>query len=212
MQGAPFALLTRADVKDASARMLFRLQAGTMPPAPRSVPPFEVGLFAAWIDAGFPETGACTALPDAGVVDAGQPTTCGSGAFYDLNLEPPGELMNPGLSCPTCHLSNGLDYVAFKYAGTVMAGLHEKNLCKSPPTSDGGVVEILSPDGGLFWAWAVNTSGNFRTLDAGPSPYVARLTRGGATKASQTTHTSGDCNSCHTEQGANGAPGRLTWP
>lgn len=212
-QGAPFSLVTRADVKDAAARMQFRMQAGTMPPAPRASPSaLEQSLFAAWIDAGYPETGTCTPLPDAGTPDAGAPTTCASNVFYNQLLEPPGELMNPGLSCPTCHAANQLFYVAFTYAGTVMPGLHEKNTCKSPPTADGGIVEIAALDGGVFWQWEVNSSGNFRTLDAGPSPYVARLYRGGMVKQNQTTHTSGDCNTCHTEQGANGAAGRLTFP
>lgn len=213
MGGAPFALLTHADVKAASARMLLRMQAGTMPPAPRpAVPASAIAQFAEWIDAGFPEVGTCSPIPDAGMQDAGPTTTCASGVFYDQLTEPPGELMNPGLSCPTCHIANNLFYVAFTYAGTVMAGPREKSTCKPPAGFDGGTVEILFPDGGTAWKTDVNSSGNFRTLDAGPAPYVARLTRGGQTKVSQTTHTSGDCNSCHTEQGANGASGRLTFP
>lgn len=215
--GAPFPLLSHADVKAASTRALLRMQAGTMPPAPRPVvPAYAIAQFAAWIDAGFPTTGACTPAPDAGSpdggADAGVPTTCASGVFYNQLTEPPGELMNPGMSCPTCHAANALAYVAFQYAGTVMVAPHEKNACKPPASFDGGTVEVLFLDGGLFWKWDVNASGSFKTLDAGPSPYVARLSKNGQSKSSQTPHTSGDCNTCHSEQGSNGASGRLTFP
>ena len=148
---------------------------------------------------------------DAGARDASTETTCASNSFYNQATEPPGELMNPGLACPTCHEANQLFYVDFTYAGTVMAGPHEADRCKSPPPP-GATVEILQLDGGLFWSWLANSSGSFRTLDAGPSPFIARLSTDAGTKRSMGQHLLGNCNRCHTEQGANGASGRLTWP
>ncbi len=176
-----------------------------MPSAPPRPGARQIDAFEQWINAGYPHTGACTDF------DAGAPTTCASSAFYDMSSELPGELMNPGLSCPTCHIGGLNFYIAFSYAGTVMAGPHEKDRCKSLPP-DGGRVEILEADGGAGFVFRPNASGNFKTLDAGPSPFIARISVGGRSRNSQATHTSGDCNTCHTEQGANGAPGRLTWP
>ena len=237
IKNAPFPIVTRADllaepsistVPTVAQRALIRMRSPSSPMPPLATDggtrprpsAAELDAFARWIDAGFPGVGTCSdfdagtedaGAADAGPDDAGFPTTCASNAFYDPFNEPPGELMNPGLPCPTCHFDNQLFYVVFPYAGTVMAGPHEKDRCKSPPPP-GATVEILELDGGLFWSWLANSSGSFRTMDAGPSPYVARLINDGGTKVSTTTHTSGNCNSCHTEQGTNGATGRLTWP
>ncbi len=206
------------------ALIRMRSQSAPMPPVPtdggsrpRPSKP-EVDAFSRWIDAGFPFTGACSEF-DAGVsdagadggADAGYPTTCASGMIYDQITEPPGELMNPGLSCPSCHFENQLFYVYFQYAGTVMAAVHERDRCKSPPPP-GGTVEILELDGGVWWSTPVNSSGSFHNLDAGPSPFVARLITDAGVKVSASLHLSGNCNSCHTAQGANDAGGRLTWP
>jgi hypothetical protein len=207
---APFAISDYPQTVANAPRMLIRMRQGSMPPDGVKPTAREIDAFALWIDAGFPRTGTCTDF-DAGVVDAGAPTTCASNNLYNMGAEPPGELMNPGLSCPTCHLSSGLFYVGFSHAGTVMPGLHEKDRCKSP-APDGGIVELLEADGGAIFTFRPNASGNFFTLDAGHSPFIARISANGATRSSVSLHTSGDCNSCHTEQGANGASGRLTWP
>ena len=205
---APFPISNHDEAVAAAPRMLIRMRLGTMPPVNPKPTAREIDAFELWMDAGYPVTGSCT---DAGTIDAGFPTTCASGNFYNQNAEVPGELMNPGLSCPTCHLSLGLSYVAFSYAGTVMPGPHEQDRCKSPGR-DGGRVEILEVDGGPGLLFTPNSSGNFRTLDAGPGPFIARISAGGMSKTSMSLHLSGDCNTCHTEQGANGASGRLTWP
>ncbi|MGD0679831.1 MAG: hypothetical protein ABSC94_30975 [Polyangiaceae bacterium] len=41
---------------------------------------------------------------------------------------------------------------------------------------------------------------------------TATITYNGKTAAMTTPQMTGDCNSCHTEQGANGAPGRIVLP
>ena len=207
---APFAIINHSEAMAAAPRMLFRMRTGTMPPSGARPSAREIDAFESWMDAGYPQTGTCTDF-DAGVVDAGAMTTCASGNFYNMAAELPGELMNPGLSCPTCHIAGANFYVAFAYAGTVMPGLHEADRCKSP-APDGGLVEILEMDGGAGLSFSPKSSGNFKRLDAGPSPFIARITLNGISKSSASTHTSGDCNTCHTEQGANGASGRLTWP
>jgi hypothetical protein len=44
------------------------------------------------------------------------------------------------------------------------------------------------------------------------SPYKAKVTYMGRERAMVAAQTSGDCNSCHTQNGANSAPGRILLP
>lgn len=55
--------------------------------------------------------------------------------------------------------------------------------------------------------------GNFYGGTVGvPSPYTARVVVNGVvTSQMLTPQTNGDCNSCHTALGAQGAPGRIHW-
>ncbi|HJX65368.1 MAG TPA: hypothetical protein VJ860_15605 [Polyangia bacterium] len=44
-------------------------------------------------------------------------------------------------------------------------------------------------------------------------PYTAKVVNGsGIERVMVSTASSGDCNGCHTQTGANGAPGRITLP
>ena len=43
-------------------------------------------------------------------------------------------------------------------------------------------------------------------------PFTAKVTYQGRERAMTAPQTSGDCNGCHTQAGANGAPGRITLP
>jgi hypothetical protein len=44
------------------------------------------------------------------------------------------------------------------------------------------------------------------------TPFTAEVIYQGQSVSMTTPQTSGDCNSCHTESGANGAPGRIVVP
>ena len=63
----------------------------------------------------------------------------------------------------------------------------------------------------------VNAAGNF-FLKAGKSggslatPYTARVVQGSKERRMFGAQSSGDCNSCHTQQGDSGAPGRIRAP
>ena len=59
---------------------------------------------------------------------------------------------------------------------------------------------------------AVNSAGNFYTTAAVATPFHAKVVYGAAERAMSAAQTSGDCNSCHTESGANSAPGRIMLP
>jgi mono/diheme cytochrome c family protein len=43
-------------------------------------------------------------------------------------------------------------------------------------------------------------------------PFTAKVTYKGRERAMAAVQTSGDCSSCHTQTGTNGAPGRITLP
>jgi hypothetical protein len=45
-----------------------------------------------------------------------------------------------------------------------------------------------------------------------PVPYTARVKANGKVNAMAAAQTNGDCNSCHTAAGAEGAPGRVLFP
>jgi hypothetical protein len=228
---ATFPLLSRADflatsavdpTKNEAQRALVRITSTSnpMPPAGYTPPTSaEVTAFSTWVNAGTP-VGTCGTV-DAGTpppADAGmqvpQPTTCASGSHW-TNGNNGNSNMNPGLACKACHATNAVFY-NYQFMGTVFPSLHEQDKCNAPPVS-GGIVEIIDANGNVAATLTPDSpSGNFHSaipvLDLVQVPYTARITANGHTAMMTTPQMSGDCNSCHTEQGANGAPGRIVWP
>jgi hypothetical protein len=115
--------------------------------------------------------------------------------------------MRPGEACIACHATNkGPD---FNVAGTVYPTGHEPNDCNGK----GGVTIVITDAKGTVRNLTVNSVGNFSFTGTLSMPYTAKVTTSsGATRAMVTAQSSGDCNSCHTEKGANGAPGRIVVP
>jgi hypothetical protein len=118
-------------------------------------------------------------------------------------------VMNPGRACIACHSTmNGPDLTI---AGTVYPTAHEPDLCYGADGSDGVRVVITGADGQTTTLTPV-PSGNFH-LDTGVMmPFTAKVTYKGRERAMAAVQTSGDCSSCHTQTGTNGAPGRITLP
>ena len=153
--------------------------------------------------------------------DMGDTTTsenaCTSNTFWTMgDLESP--LMHPGGACLTCHDQQvGEDIVGrLAIAGTVYPTLHEPDDCNGVTAADGPVtVEITTADN-VVLSLPVNTAGNFfYDLEENPAinfPITAKVMRGDQELAMVAMQQSGDCNSCHTEQGSNGAPGRIMAP
>jgi hypothetical protein len=56
------------------------------------------------------------------------------------------------------------------------------------------------------------TSGNFMYTGSIAKPFYAKVRYNGNERAMIAAQTSGDCNSCHTPDGANSAPGRIMMP
>ena len=58
----------------------------------------------------------------------------------------------------------------------------------------------------------VNSAGNFASVTPLAFPVKAEVHANGKVRAMATPQASGDCNSCHTQAGANMAPGRIALP
>jgi hypothetical protein len=124
--------------------------------------------------------------------------------------------MNPGLACRACHVREDPD-LRFYFSGTVFPSLHERDLCDAR-SSSAAEVQILDGAGTVRVRMPVSLrSGNFRSelLTTTPTfskPWKVKVVSGARSTQMQGELTDGDCNGCHTEQGANGAPGRIAMP
>jgi mono/diheme cytochrome c family protein len=228
VSNAPMALLTYADLTAKSAadpastlaeRSVARMQSASSPMPPGAgvtVSPAEIAAFTAWIQAGYP-MGDCAA-PDAGPPDdAGMPpvTTFNDPPVCSSNLtwlfgDSLGEFMHPGRACDACHAMKGGKAPILSIAGTVFPTGHEPDDCVSSAVG-ASTIEITDKNG-VVTSLKPNLSGNFTSKAVIALPYTAKLTFNGQTRAMIAPQTSGDCNSCHTPDGLNGAPGRIRLP
>jgi hypothetical protein len=115
-----------------------------------------------------------------------------------------GQDMRPGNDCKACH--------SFTIAGTIYPTAHEPNNCDG--TAAGGLkVVITGADGSTVMLTPSATSGNFYSNTNIKTPFTAKVTNSsGAVRMMVASQTAGNCNSCHTPDGANGAPGRIMAP
>lgn len=121
--------------------------------------------------------------------------------------------MNPGVACLACHARSGEADKNYPFSGTVFPSLNEKNLCNAMPPSD-VKVEIYDKNGALALTLTPDpTSGNFHSKIGVTValPYTARVVSDAGVVEMIQPQMSGDCNGCHTVQGAYGAFGRVVW-
>ena len=114
--------------------------------------------------------------------------------------------MHPGGDCISCHTQRHGPTLTI--AGTVYASGHEPTDCNGAS----GATVIVTDAAGQMLSIATNPAGNFYYRGALTPPFHAVVVYQGRTRAMSSAQTSGDCNSCHTESGANGAPGRIALP
>ena len=119
--------------------------------------------------------------------------------------------MRPGGDCIGCHA--GGEGPRFQFAGTVMSSLHDEDDCLGV----GAVrIDILDRSGNVAATMTSNDNGNFFSdvaLTSDQLPFRARLTApDGTTTQMSAPQQDGDCMSCHTQTGHNGAPGRIVAP
>lgn len=146
----------------------------------------------------------------------GGASVCSRGLQWDMgNIESP--FMNPGKACKTCHAElEPFVNNRILIGGTVYATGHEPDLCfgidgvKSPmfveiTDANDQVTQLPVNEGGNFlWDKAANGDVAF--------PITARVVRGDQERVMLSPQMDGNCNECHTEDGANGAPGRIVAP
>ncbi len=226
---ATFPLMTRADFLQPSAldatKNLYQQARYRLHNPFNPMPPVgylqatsdEIYAFDQWEMAGAPEGTCNPSMPPP------QPTDCVSNSLWQYgNAGSAG--MNPGLACRACHLGQNFNGQnpqgisktsrAYYFIGTVFADAHARNLCISPPPA-GAKIEILDKNGTVVSTLTPNAYGNFFSSSTGTTialPYTARVTANGKSARMLTPQTSGDCNTCHTDQGLQGAPGRIYWP
>ena len=217
MGKSPPALLTLADLRAPSpsnpavsmaAEAVVRMKDPTnpMPPPPAEAPTAdEIAVFQAWVAAGLPAGAACTTTGGT-TTTYSTPSVCTSGKTWTGgDRESPS--MHPGDPCITCHTMRGGP--AFRIAGTVYPTAHEPNDCNGVA---GGLTVVVTDAKGAVLNLPVNSVGNFYTKTAVTPPFHVKVTDGTKERAMPDSLTAGDCNSCHTETGVNGAPGRIMAP
>ena len=139
-------------------------------------------------------------------------SVCLSGQIWTYS-DKDSPLMNPGRSCVKCHAENNDEEHApfYKVAGTVMRAPHESDDCRGAPSM---TIELTDANA-TKWVMLGNSAGNF-WLDPTAEvamPYTARIIdEHGNERVKQMPVSDGDCASCHTRDGENGASGRLLPP
>ena len=150
-----------------------------------------------------PPSGYTATVPAGASADA-----CSTAQWWNVG-DRESETMHPGNNCIECHAQeHGPDLVV---AGTVMGRFHDEDDCRGIP---GVSVDIIASDGSVAGTLTTNAAGNFLAQGdlSGIAPYTVRLTFEGRTREMTTPQTSGNCMECHTQTGANGAPGRILLP
>ncbi len=221
-EDSPMSLVTWADLHqptrlqpevDVGTRSVARMQSTTKPMPPLPAAPVraeDLALYAAWVEAGMPP-GVCDDVPDDTFTG---PTVCTTGQRWTRG-DDGSSSMHPGRDCIGCHTEED-EGPRFLVAGTVYATGHEPNDCYGVPRAVGLKVEITDASGRVY-PLSTNAAGNFylerRSSNPFVYPYTARvIDLDGNTRVMAGAQTDGDCNTCHTETGAEDAPGRIAAP
>ena len=117
-------------------------------------------------------------------------------------------LMHPGYACINCHNTRGGPRL--EVAGTVFGAAHEKDDC----FGISGVSVVITGSDGKVTTLTTNEAGNFDLRSRGTTialPYTAKIVQGTNTRAMGAPQMSGDCASCHSAAGSQGAPGRISF-
>lgn len=218
--GAPFTLVSYADLtgtapshpdQTVAQRAVARMSDPNIPMPPHPLDPAvqtDIDAIQAWIDGSYP-AGSCTP-PAGGVNPFATPENACTGGKSSVTYG--SSYMYPGRACIQCHKTNyGPTLVA---AGTVYSTAHETDDCTGSNVSGASIV-ITDANNHTLTA-SPNSAGNFYIRSGSLTPpYTVKLTYQGRERDMTgliTAPTNGDCNSCHTMDGTNGAPGRIMLP
>jgi hypothetical protein len=168
----------------------------------------KVAILEDWLASGSPR-GDCE--PTGGGAGGGESydPVCTSEEYWTEGDEGDRE-MHPGGTCVTCH-SKG-EGPQLYVGGTVYPTLHEPTDCRGV---EAAVITITDANNKVF-TLTTNAAGNFfeeRDEDESLAvPVTARIEYNGKTLEMKNPVETGDCNSCHSEAGSNGAAGRIVLP
>jgi hypothetical protein len=140
----------------------------------------------------------------------GTPATCTSQTYW-TGGDKGSEVMHPGRACMTCH-SNSPQAPTFSLAGTIYPTSHEPDDCNGRSASSGITIVVTDAAGKQLPPIPVNDVGNFRYDGRIASPFHVKVVFNGKENAMSAAPDSGECNACHTQNGANSAPGRILAP
>ncbi len=132
-------------------------------------------------------------------------TDCSTDSYWNGGNEESPD-MNPGEDCIACH-SRG-EGPEFTLAGTVMGAYADLDDCNG---IQGVTVRVTDADG-VVTELATTEAGNFYTRADIAMPYTIELEKDGQTSRMVSAQSDGACASCHTADGAGGAPGRVVAP
>ncbi len=192
---------------------LARMQDATAPMPPGGLlSAAEVQAFADWVSAGTPAEDCATDgnLPDTPANPYDTPAVCTSGDMWTSGDEGSPD-MTPGRACIACHSDAGDDGPRFLFAGTIYPTAHEPDDCHGV----GGVEVEITDANGQVHTVSARERGNFYASAGGQAlamPITARVIQGNQVLPMLTPVDTGDCNTCHTQDGKEGAPGRIILP
>ena len=221
--GAPTSLVSYAELtapaksdptKTNAVVAVARMMSTTSPMPPAGLPaatPAEIASLQSWISAGYATTG-CAAGIDAGTgPDPFSVTpTCTSNTTWTRGTSGSAS-MEPGMACINFHASSGGEAPTFTIAGTLYPTAHEPDLCNGA-SGTGGAQVVITGANGVSTTLTPNGAGNFYYTGAVAKPFRAKVIYMGRERDMAAAQTSGDCNSCHTQNGTMSAPGRIILP
>jgi mono/diheme cytochrome c family protein len=189
-------------------RSLARMSSATEPMPPTGqLSDAQIQAFESWVTAGMP-TGSCDGVGGGGPVAL----TCTSNQYWPLGDEESPD-MRPGVPCIDCHAKGigGERGPSFIFAGTVFLGLHDEDDCFG--STPAGTTVVVTDAVGRVFEVAVRPRGNFFEEEQEVTyPIRAEVRRGGQVLAMKDPVPTGDCNTCHSAEGQDGAPGRIIAP
>ena len=202
------------EAEEALARM--KDTKSPMPPSGPKPTTAEVAAFEAWVTGGAQQGASCGGDVDAGPVspvDAGPnpyntPLKCTSNATWFLFN---GATMRPGDTCINCHTAQKKctkTACKFTIAGTVYPTAHEPTNCNGLA----GSTVVVTDANNTTVSLVANSVGTFTSTAALVAPFSVKVTSGGKTRVMVAKAPNGDCNSCHTANGTQSAPGRIMAP
>jgi hypothetical protein len=172
---------------------------------------------------------ACSGTVTPSTVSSGGPDA-DSGVADPFNADPTctsnkmsgtatGPDMRPGEACNACHSKRAPSKV-MAFAGTVYPTGHEPDQCLGVGGTAAGIEVVITDSANKELRLPVRASGDFEIYARDPkatalkAPFHVRVEQDGKTREMGRVLAAGegDCNSCHTAIGSNGAPGRITVP